>query len=101
MRRFVMATVTAALALGSALVLPVAAQAQPLPPPGGPPPIIGPPPRLGNWTPTGTFSDPVSCENMGQALHAAIPEQNQRWMCQYGTPTPGVWNLMIYFVQAS
>lgn len=100
MRRFAMAAAVASLALGSALVMPVAAQAQTLPTPPQPP-VPGPPQRFGQWEFFTTYASQGDCNTVGQELHNAVPLQNQRFMCEYGYPTAGTYNLWVYFINQS
>jgi hypothetical protein len=46
-----------------------------------------------------TSTDLQTCNAQGSELHAALPETNQRWNCEFGNPTPNVYNLWLYYLQ--
>ena len=98
-----MATALLSVALGSALVIPAAAQAAPAAPAQRVVQTAAPniPPGA-EWEFTGaTYPDTsaglLACNSEGKFLVVTYPKTDISWFCRLGSPDSGVYNLWILF----
>ena len=103
MRRLTKAAALLSVALGSALVIPVAAQAATSAPVARTVEMAAPniPPNA-QWQFEGaTYPDTsaglVACNSEGKLLFEEYPKTDLSWNCRLGSPDSGVYNLWILF----
>jgi hypothetical protein len=101
--RLTMATALLSVALGSAFVIPAAAQAAPSAPAAPIIRTVAPniPPNA-QWefegaTYPNTSAGLLACNSEGKLLFETYPKTDISWNCRLGSPDSGVYNLWILF----